>query len=217
MSSEHQTRTERIRNKSARRREVQREALRQHILDAASNLFLSQGYENFSLRQVAEAVGYSATTIYLHFADKDALLFAVVLQGFEEFGQALQAAYDSAEETSARIEAIGRSYIRFGLEHPTYYRLMFMQRPEFLSRPHPEEQTPTIDAFGVLFKAVEEGLARGDFTPADPQTLAHLLWSGVHGIVALAISVQDCDAIQAWRVAELYFPTIISALSPSPV
>jgi AcrR family transcriptional regulator len=51
-------------------------------VDAAGALFLEQGYERFSLRKVAERIGYSPTTIYLYFRDKDDLLFTVVDEGF---------------------------------------------------------------------------------------------------------------------------------------
>ena len=76
------TRAERLRAASRIRREQQRQELRQAILTAASDVFLAQGYAGFSVRQVAERIGYSAATIYLYFQDKDDLLFAVVDEGF---------------------------------------------------------------------------------------------------------------------------------------
>jgi AcrR family transcriptional regulator len=213
MKDDTPTRAERIRQKSALRREKQKEALRQAILAAAGELFLAHGYEGFSLRQVAERVGYSPTTIYLYFADKDELLFTVVLEGFERFGRMLEEAYASTNEHSARLEALGRAYIRFGLENPTHYRLMFMQRSEFLLRPRPGGRKPTIDSFGVLFRAVEEALAEGVLKPTEPLVVAQLLWAGVHGIVALALNMPDCDEVRAWQLADLYFPAIFKGLS----
>lgn len=68
------TRVERTRQASRHRREQEKEELQQLILKAAGELFLEQGYDRFSLRQVAERIGYSATTIYLYFEDKDDLL-----------------------------------------------------------------------------------------------------------------------------------------------
>ena len=83
------TREQRLSQASRRRRETQKQELRQAILEAASSLFLEQGYEGFSLRQVAERIGYTPTTIYLYFADKDALLFALLDDAFDRFGAAL--------------------------------------------------------------------------------------------------------------------------------
>lgn len=209
------TREARIRDRSTERRERRKEALRRAILDAAGALFVEKGYEQFSLRQVAERIGYTPTTIYHHFADKDELLFEVVLEGFETFGQRLQTAYDAEHQPEARLEAIGRAYVRFGLEHPAHYRLMFMERPEFLMRPGTGGREPTIDSFGVLFKTVEELQESGLADPSDTRTLAQLLWSGVHGIVALAIATPTCDEVQAARLTDLYLPSILKGLRPT--
>src|SRR2546428_13605803 len=83
------TRAERVRNASRQRRAHEKQELRAAILAAAGKLFDEQGYERFSLRQVAELIGYSPTTIYLYFKDKDDLLFTVVDEGFDRFGQQL--------------------------------------------------------------------------------------------------------------------------------
>lgn len=186
--------------------------VRRAILDAAGALFVEHGLAGFSLRQVADRIGYSPTAIYLYFTDKEELLFEVVGEGFAEFGERLQAAYDGSERPIARLEAIGRAYIDFGLERPIHYRLMFMERPEFLRRPRPGQGGATIDAFGVLFRTVGELQAAGYAADSDPRTVAQLLWSGVHGIVALAITMPDCDDVQARRIADLYFPAISRGL-----
>lgn len=201
------TRAARIRKGSARRREQKKQELRQAILEAASTLFLEHGFESFSLRQVAERIGYSATAIYLHFKSKDELLFAVALEGFGRFGEALQAAYESTDEPLDRLEAVGRAYLRFGFDHPVHYRLMFMQRGEFMVRPDPDNHNkPPIDSFGVLVRAVQEAVEAGSLKPGDVMTYAHTLWAGVHGIVSLAVSMPFCDEAQAQRMAETFFP-----------
>lgn len=183
----------RLREKSSERRQQQKTEVRRALLDAAGELFLEGGLEGFSLRGVAERVGYSATTVYLYFENKDDLLFAVVLEGFERFGALLQAAYDSCQGPLDRIEAIGRAYIHFGVTHPAHYRLMFMQRGDLLLKKNPKNQKPTIDSFGVLVRAVHESLAVGSIVPADPMVHAHTLWAGVHGLVALALCVPLAD------------------------
>src|SRR5215213_6311078 len=86
------TRAERLREASRQRRDQEKQDVRQVILDAAADLFREHGYERFSLRQVAERIGYSPTTIYLYFTDKDDLLFTVADVGFMRFGEQLVAA-----------------------------------------------------------------------------------------------------------------------------
>src|SRR5262245_38488480 len=123
---------ERVRHASRERREQQKEGLRRTILKAAGELFLESGYEGFSMRRVAERIGYSATTIYRYYEDKDDLLFAVVHEGFVEFAQRLAAAAEDAASPLKRLEALGQAYVRFGLESPIYYQMMFMQRADLL-------------------------------------------------------------------------------------
>src|SRR5688500_18400357 len=97
------TRAARTREAARERREHEKRELRQAILETAGRLFVAQGYDGFSLRQVAEQIGYSPATIYLYFKDKDDLLFTVVDEGFMRFGAALQAAADGTEEPWERL------------------------------------------------------------------------------------------------------------------
>src|SRR5690349_16859541 len=127
------TQAERLQLAIRHRQEQERQELRQAILHAAGELFLEQGYERFSLRKVSERIGYSPTTIYLYFRDKDDLLFTVVDEGFVQFGQQLAAAAECQEDPWERIIALGRAYMAFGLQNPMYYQLMFMQRADFLT------------------------------------------------------------------------------------
>src|SRR5262245_54863454 len=89
------TQAHRVRQASRARREQQKESLGRIILDAAGELFLEQGYEGFSMRRVAERIGYSATTIYRYYEDKDDFLFAVVNEGFSEFARKLTEAAEN--------------------------------------------------------------------------------------------------------------------------
>src|SRR5438046_8494559 len=111
------TQAERLRQAIRHRQVQEKQALRQAILTAAGELFLEQGYERFSLRKVAERIGYSPTTIYLYFHNKDDLLFTVVNDAFVRFGKQLAAAAESQEDPWERIIALGRAYITFALEN----------------------------------------------------------------------------------------------------
>lgn len=213
MSNQPPSADTRIRRRSAQRREREKAELRRTILDAASELFVESGYQAFSMRRLAERIGYTPTTIYLYFANKDALLLEVLHQGFAAFGARLREAYDSGADPVARIEAMGRAYIAFGLAHPAYYRLMFMERGEFLLRPRAEGDDPPIRAFEILQRAATELVEGGWVQTRDATTMAQTLWAGVHGIVALAIATPACDEVQAWKITELYLPAIFRGLA----
>ena len=188
------TRATRLREKSSARRQQQKAEVRQAILTAASELFLEGGLAGFSLRGVAERVGYSATTVYLYFDNKDDLLFSVSLQGFEQFGRALKNAYDAVDEPIARISALGHAYVAFGAAHPAHYRLMFMEHGEFLAKENPNDCKPTMNSFDILVQAVHEAHAAGVLKIKEPMDLVYTLWSAVHGLVALTLCVPVMDS-----------------------
>ncbi|HEY1016503.1 MAG TPA: TetR/AcrR family transcriptional regulator [Herpetosiphonaceae bacterium] len=197
------TRAARTRAAARERREQEKRELRQAILDTAGKLFAEQGYDRFSLRQVAEQIGYSPATIYLYFKDKDDLLFTVVDEGFRRFGEALKAASDSATNHWERIVTIGQAYVRFGLAYPVHYHLMFIQRSDFLLDCPPEEHQPRINSFNVLQDAVAGAMAAGELRGSDVRLVSGTLWALVHGIVALAISMPFITDEEATRMNDL--------------
>jgi AcrR family transcriptional regulator len=172
------------------RREREREEVRQKILDAARELFVSEGYEKVTMRRIAEAIEYSPTAIYLHFEDKDDLVLSLCRQ---DFGRLLTAFQGEAppEDPIEWIRQLGRAYARFGLENPNHYRFMFMtpMRPEHV----PQPTDPGHQSFEVLRQAVQKAIDTGAFRPGNADTVAQVLWSSTHGAIALLITLRsDC-------------------------
>ena len=180
-------RAERIRSNSADRRNRAKEDTKRAILEAATTLFEQRGYDGFSLRQVAEGIGYTATTIYLYFKDKDELLLAVCAEGFAGFGAVLEAASKSTTDPRLRIAEIGRAYINFGLSHPVHYRVMFMQTPDFVLSAANQPQNDA-SSYQIFLEAVTAAMRAGVIPVADPLETTNLLWAGVHGLVSLSLS-----------------------------
>jgi AcrR family transcriptional regulator len=198
-------RNQRLRSRSRDRREHERQELRQAILAAAGTLFLEHGYAGFSLRQVAEQIGYSPGTIYLYFADKDDLLFHVADSGFQLFNDRQRQAAASTDEPATRLRAMARAYIMFGLEHPAHYRLMFVERPDLLFSKRSDEAATwlaALEAYEQVFHAaVNAGALR---RAGDVRAMSDAWWATLHGMVTLAHSMsvvfdraridQMCDA-----------------------
>lgn len=205
------TRDQRVRSGSQRRREQQRSDVRQAILDAAAALFAEAGYDGVSLRAVAERIGYTATTIYLHFADKDDLLFTVADDGFTRFGAALAAAAEPPDPL-ARIHALGRAYIDFGLANPAYYALMFVDRPDFLLGCRAGESQPRIAALDIVRQAVQQGIDTGAIRSGGAEVYAAALWASVHGVVAMAIARPDLRAEHIATMADAVLDLMIDGL-----
>src|SRR5215813_10283700 len=110
---------------SKARREREREEMRQKIMNAARELFATQGYEAVTMRSIAERIEYTPTCIYFHFADKEALLREICDTDFARFAQELQPAAAQADALE-RIRLQGQLYLEFARKHPNHYRLMFM-------------------------------------------------------------------------------------------
>jgi AcrR family transcriptional regulator len=182
------TQAHRVRQASRARREQQKESLRRIILDAAAELFLEQGYEGFSMRGVAERIGYSATTIYRYYENKDDLLLAVVNEGFSEFARRLTEAAEGVSKPLKRLEALWHAYVRFGLENPVYYQMMFMQRADLLFESQRERTRPMIESFDVLQRTVRAAMDAGVMKRGEVETYSRVIWSLVHGVTALALA-----------------------------
>ncbi len=206
------TSEERIRKASRHRREQEKEELRQIILKAAGELFLEQGYDHFSMRKLAERIGYSVATLYLYFKDKDDLLFTVVDDGFVRFGRRLVEAAASSDDPWTRLIALSQAYITFGLHNPVYYQLMFMWRADFLLQTRAGEQKPRFEAFGVLQDAVQYAMDMGAMKPGDAQSYSDVLWATMHGIVSLAMNMSFFDEERVHKLTNAAREMIFKAL-----
>ena len=187
-----ETRTKRLRDASQQRRNQEKQEVRQAILTAATELFLEHGYHNFSLRQVAEKIGYSPGTIYLYFKDKDAILFTIMEEGVMRFGQMLAVAA-AANDARERLTRIGEAYIRFGVQNPAHYQLMFMQRPDYLAREPQNTAQPILELFDLWRKVVEDAMQAGVLSVGDPTSTGDVLWALLHGVVSIAILMPNFD------------------------
>src|SRR5688572_14608016 len=107
------------------RREREREEIRSKILEAARELFATEGYERVTMRRVAEVIEYSPTAIYHHFKDKDDLVKSLCEADFTRLLAVFQA-HKPPKDPIEWIRQLGRGYARFGLEHPNQYRFMFL-------------------------------------------------------------------------------------------
>ena len=110
------TRGQRLQKLSRERRASEREDLQRTILDAAASVFLEHGYEGFSMRRVAEQIGYSATTLYRYYDSKDHLLYAIVQEGFRRFGAQLKQAAAKKSKPVDQLKAVCAAYVKFGLD-----------------------------------------------------------------------------------------------------
>jgi AcrR family transcriptional regulator len=172
----------------ARRARSQRgsgDQLREEIVAAAKELLGSAAsVDDVSIRAVADAVGVTPPSIYLHFADKNELVAAVVAAVFTELDAAMLAEAAEARSPMERLRAYGVAYVRFAVAHPEHYRIAVMD-------PCPRSDVDDVLASGafVHFNAtVVECMEAGVFAPGEPLPITLDLWSAAHGIASLLIT-----------------------------
>lgn len=163
--------------------------LRRRILDTTRHLLLQEGYQNLSMRKIARAINYSATSIYLYFDSKDALLHALIDEGMEQlYGVLEEVAAKHSEDPVVRLEALCRQFITFGLENPEYYEVMFLLHPEYMERYPAEKYRRARRNLDLIAVALSEGAACGLFELDDPRISASAVWASLHGAVSLLLA-----------------------------
>jgi AcrR family transcriptional regulator len=178
-------------SRRTRARRGEGEKLRDQILEAASRLLVETGDEDaVSIRAVAEAVGVTPPSIYLHFADKTELIFAICEKYLDELDRATEAAARGSDDPVESLMLRGRGYVRFGLDNPEPYRVLFMRKATATPLPFQYEKIVSSSAFGHLAEAVTAAIAAGRIE-GDPMLVSIHLWSTVHGVTSLLISKPD--------------------------
>jgi len=169
------------------RKERQKEELKGKILQAARDLFMEKGFEETSIRNIAEKIEYSPTTIYLYFKDKDDIFYALHREGFlllNQYFRVLEHVADPYE----RLKALSKAYINFALENGEFYDLMFIIRSPMDALEKEEGEWEEGErSFGFLVNTVTQCIDLGYFKGMNPEVLAFTVWSMVHGICSLEI------------------------------
>jgi len=172
------------------RRARQKKFLRQEILDAASELFVRDGYENVSMRRIADKIEYSPTTIYIYFKDKAELLEQVCKETFARLVQRLSKIMDQPGDPVERLKRGLIAYIEFGLANPHHYRATFMMPfPEgFDHEKYHREGSPGMQAFSFLTRGLADCVKAGKMPAMNVELASQTPWAGIHGITSLLIT-----------------------------
>jgi len=140
--------------------------------------------DDLSLREIARAVGVSATAVYRHFPDKEALRGALAAAAFDRMGEAQRAAAAEFDTVHEQFQAMGRTYVRFALDHPALFRLMASMPPhDDLFDLDAEDD----DEAAKLLRAYARKIAGKGATPETVRTIAMRSWALVHGLAVLMI------------------------------
>jgi AcrR family transcriptional regulator len=183
------------------RRQRERTEIRERILDAALEVFATEGVEGVTMRALADAIEYTPPVIYAHFRDKDAIIEELCYRQLRTLAQAF-ANFRSLDPVE-RLRQIGYVYVDFAVKHPSHFRFLFLTAHSYkmdddeLAKDDPQE-----NAYAFLKHTAKDGLAAGVFRPefTDAEEIAQLCWGSAHGLVALQ-NIKGSNAWIDWRDA----------------
>ncbi len=180
----------------ARRRSYHVGNVRSQLSSAARGLLESEGASARSLRAIARRTGGALGTGYYHYADKNALLSGLAVEGFQDLAATMRAATDAREEVSG-LRAAGLAYLDFVRRRPAVYGLMYEIRDT--SR-RPEVAEAETAAFEEMVRAVAFDFSRGGSRA--PRQVAQAIWASARGLAALAIARGQPGGLDAQTVDE---------------
>jgi len=203
----------------AERKERQRAELREQILAAARRIVLDEGFDELTMRKIADAIEYSPATIYLYFENREAIGRQLCAEVFEHL-VSYMTSVAGIEDPLERLKALGRSYARFGLENPKEYKLLFMTDSAYMGalfgdimdRKDPND--PGERAFQFLVDTVQAAIDSGAIGGGDAVLIAEMAWTGVHGIVSLALTCRTVIESPIEELVDLTCETLVRGLAP---
>lgn len=195
----------------AERKQKEKDNLRQEIMDAARELFVEKGYENVSMRKIAERIEYSPTTIYLYFDDKADLMTQICEQTFAKLTRNISAINKKFPDPIDALRAGMLEYVNFGLRHPSHYLLLFSTR-------HSEGPKIAFDqskgklAFETLRDAVNACVAADQLRNDDVDLISQSLWTGIHGITSLLITQTGFPFVKKQKLIDTSLDIMIAGI-----
>jgi AcrR family transcriptional regulator len=178
---------------SNERRERERQAIREQILDAARELFVERGYQAVTMREIAKRIEYSATALYNHFEDKEAILRELCRRDFSDFAQRFLAAVVGSKTAIESMCRAGFVYLGFAEQFPQHYRLMFMTPLPENPPEAGEREDPRMNAYVFLRQLVQQLMAEKYLRPdlTDVDLVAQTIWAVVHGAASLELTIDN--------------------------
>ncbi len=164
--------------------------LRAALLDEAAAMIAEGGTASVTMRELGRRLGVSRAAPYRHFPNKTALLVAVAAGGFYRLKERLQTVDAAAPGSGVeQLRRIGEEYVRFAIENPAHYRLMY-GREALARQDRPELREAANAIFEQLVVVFQAHQRSGAIKRQDPRALAYVAWGAVHGLASLWIEGQ---------------------------
>ncbi len=162
-------------------------SLREEILEVSKYLLLKNGFSKMSMRKIANKADVTATSIYLHFKNKDDLLLALIEESIANLNKVLRNALDETASPIEQLESLADAYVGYALENPQEYEIIYMVRPEEMPK-YPKEKFQQVrEIYELLAGIIRRGKEQHLFDVDDPLVSAYTLWAQIHGVVSVIL------------------------------
>lgn len=163
-------------------------SLRENILKVSKTLLIKDGFGKLSMRKIAKKADVTATSIYLHFENKDELLLALIDDSIDKLKNTLSGAIDPSKDLITQLEDLARVYIQFAIENPQEYEVIYMVRPEEMPK-YPKENFNKIrSSFSLMAEIISKGKDENLLEVDDPKISAYSIWAQLHGVVSVILN-----------------------------
>ncbi|TVR17843.1 MAG: TetR/AcrR family transcriptional regulator [Balneolaceae bacterium] len=177
-------------------------ALREEILEVSKDILIQDGFSKMSMRRIARRANVTATSIYLYFENKDDLLLALIEESINDLKSALQEVVVPGKDFIQQLEDMAKAYIRFALEHPKEYEIIYMVRPEEMPKYPREKFNEVRSAYELLAGIISRGKEQNLIEVDDPLISAYTIWAQIHGVVSVIINKRLDTRIQREKFTE---------------
>jgi AcrR family transcriptional regulator len=196
----------------AERKSRHKESTRQEILDAARDLFVGEGYENVSMRKIAEKVEYAPGTIYLYFKDKAEILDTLCQQTFEKLRLRMEAIQKDSGDPVEGLRRGLRTYIQFGLDNPNHYIVTFVLAKQQQGIHKQSDMQPGMACFECLRGTVRKCIEGGYINGGEVEDTAQAIWTAIHGVTSLLVSNCPFPFVEHTRLIERLIDILIKGV-----
>lgn len=197
------------------RRQLEKEVIKKKIVDAASEILVKEGYDNLSIRKIANKIEYSPGIIYHYFKDKAEIVTCVVEEGYGKILKNMSRVTIDKENPEKSIEKGMRMYIELMLEQPEQFKAVLLNNIEGMSgKVNMLQQGVSNERKSVqmLCKQVQLGIEIGKFIDMDVELTAQIIWTSTHGLLSRLILERDIPNQQKERLVDHHFKILINGL-----
>lgn len=198
------------------RQQRERDRIRESILTAARELFVSDGYRNVSMRKIADRIEYSPAAIYSYFSSKDDIFFALAEEGFRKLAEHIVGTIEHVVDPLNRLRRGLLAFYEFSKVHPEYFALMFVDR----SVPQLSQDFQRFEFFQATTARAEADIRacveRKQFSAKlDPAAALHVLWVGMVGVAIIGLAQRLAPGEDPDALAHDLLDTMLAGFSTS--